>query len=263
MTNNLKLLDSGNLTSLDEALAELENYQPSTPRQEPTTKKTKSNQAINSQDYILLEGTDNYPDTLISTTSTLQNNSWYETHERLHEQGFYMPTIKQFVDFLKLLKSGNAFNEQGSRVPLTQLEQIFNEITELRTTGPLEVLDAKFEGINGVFYMNYNHKIINGQLQPQNAKILQSYVIHPNTTLGKILIMPVAKLEYWLNNSTPEGLTPSNITDGDRLYNCHIGEEDSIVAFATNAWTSGPGLIFGITPNSISGGVRHCKPKYQ
>jgi len=36
---------------------------------------------------------------------TLLNHNWYDTHKKLHEQNLRMPTIPQFVEFLKYLRA--------------------------------------------------------------------------------------------------------------------------------------------------------------
>jgi len=204
-------------------------------------------------DYILMEATDNYPDTLISTTSILQGNNWYKTHEELHKQGLYMPTLKQFADFLKVLKTGKVFDGQGKRLPSTRLEQIFNKITKVRKPWRAEWLDANFEARGGVKYIDYNHRTINGQLQPQNSEALQSY-LGENRAQG-------IDLEYWIENSTFQGLPPTNTQDGNLYYWKPKTSNDSVawfIACSDRVVLTCCGGSKGISPSL---GVRPCAEK--
>ena len=260
MTNSLKPLDLGRrILTEDEVLEQLAGYTP-TPIQNPEpapqsqpTQEPEQESVIVPQDYILLEGTSNYPDTLISTTKTLHGNNWFDTHKELHKEGKYMPTISQFVDFLTLLKRGKAFNGQGNKIPKNQLEQILKEIIEIRSPVRAELLDADFKVINDILHINYNHRTIGGQLQPNDSEVLQPYLAQNKT--------PGISLDYWLNNATHQGLPPTNTSDGELYYWAPMSDNMSVARFGASSDRAF--LFCGWDPRiSISSlGVRPCARK--
>lgn len=139
---------------------------------------------------------------------SLHNLNWYDAHKALHEQDLQMLTIKQFVEFIKYLKQ-NKRNIQES-------ESILDEILTTRNPWRSEWLDAKFEDKNNQSYINYNHRTINGELQPQVIEPLEQCLMKDK--------IPGINLEYWLNNATSQGLPPKNNPKGDLHYWCPINE---------------------------------------
>jgi len=204
---------------------------------------------ITLQNCLLLEATSNYPDTLISITATPPNNNWYKTHEELHKQGLYMPTIRQFVDFIKLLKTGKAFNSDGTRVPSLELEQILNENIASNFPWKTEWLDAEFKVISGISYINYNHRTINGQLEPQNSEPL----------------LPILKqninLEYWLNNATSQGLPQTNSSNKDTPYLVLMSDKDYVAGIGVDSVGVSMNIIKSPIGTNFCCGVRPCAPK--
>ncbi|MBS3083085.1 hypothetical protein J4454_04040, partial [Candidatus Pacearchaeota archaeon] len=67
--------------------------------------------------YLILEGRAHgsyeYPDTLIAKKRSMQSKKWQEAQDALKAEGKFMPTIRQYADFLNLLKSGNAYDGKG------------------------------------------------------------------------------------------------------------------------------------------------------
>ena len=211
------------------------------PKPQPTT---------DTSDYLILEATSQYPDTLVSTTTTHHNNNWNKTHELLQANNQHMPTIKQFADFLKLLKSGKAFNQQGRQISSQTLEQIFNEITEVRSPWRAEWLDADFKVINDTLHINYNY---NEQSQPSNSEPLQPYLQQDKT--------PGIDLEHWINNPTSQGLPKPNTQDGNLWYWQPLNDNNSVARF--DASSGGADLGCGGDPwdSGSSLGVRLCAKK--
>ena len=254
MTNSLKPLDLGRrILTEDEVLEQLAGYT-STTRQEPEltpqpqpTQEPEQETDIILQDYILLEGTNKYQDTFISTTRSFQDNNWNKTHELLHAKNLYMPTIRHFVDFLKLLRTGRAFNGNGDRISSSQLDAIYKEITEVRDPWRSEWLDAKFE--DNIVY--YHHRIQQGSLQPVISERLDPYKRQDKT--------PGIDLEYWINNSTSQGL-PLDNTPGGNLYYWHPrnGAVARFIASSVRAYL----ICDGDPWYSVSSlGVRPCARK--
>jgi len=232
------------LTELGMDVPQLEIPSTPTPELEPLVRGS----------HILLEATSHYQDTLISTTNTLHGKNWYQAHEELHKQGQHMPTLRQFVDFLKLLKSGKAFDGKGDKISSNNLEQIFKEIIEVRLPWRSEWLDAGFKVINGVLHINYDHQTIDGQLQPQTSESLQSYLEQSKK--------PGISLDDWLNNATHQGLPSTNIPKGRLWYWAPMRDNKSGVRFG--AGSGGAILVCygGPRGSSSSLGVRPCAKKF-
>ena len=98
----------------------------------------------------------------VAKERTLKGENWPNTHEKLNAQNLRMPTIPQFIEFLKYIKTNS------------QYEQIYREITEVREPRRAEWLDARFEEQNGKMHIHYNHRTINGELIPQNSEPLEN-----------------------------------------------------------------------------------------
>src|SRR3990167_8644695 len=81
----------------------------------------------NTRRYIILEGklheTYSYPDLLVSMG---------KSHQALYEEDSFMLNLRQYVDFLKLLKNGKAFDENGNLIEPKILELILDDIFEKR-----------------------------------------------------------------------------------------------------------------------------------
>ncbi len=62
------------------------------------------------ESYIILpsrtHGSYGYHDTLVSMEKNHHNKNWSQAHEVLHQEGAFMLTMRQYVDFINLLKSG-------------------------------------------------------------------------------------------------------------------------------------------------------------
>jgi len=93
--------------------------------------------------------------------------------------------LRQFADFLLLLKSGNAVNGRGERVLESKLAEILNEIVEVKEPWRSEWLDADFkyldsnkkpvaENQTGEPYIYHTHELKNGILVPKYREKLES-----------------------------------------------------------------------------------------
>ena len=138
------------------------------------------------------------------------DTSWYATHTALHAKDEFMLPPREWVDFIKLLKPGKAYDGNGKRVDTARLTNILNEIWEIRSPWRVEHLDAYFEDKNGVLYINSKHRTVNGELKPQYTAPLEECLME-----GRV---PGIDLDYWLNNATKQGMPPSNIPEGELYY---------------------------------------------
>ena len=99
--------------------------------------------------------------------------NWNKTHEVLQSEGLQMSTLKEFFTFIKYLQSN----------PTQEYQQILDGILKTRDSWQGEWLDAKFkEETSGVikktkkWYLETDHKLINGKLQPQSRQDLESCI---------------------------------------------------------------------------------------
>ena len=133
----------------------------------------------------------------VSKKRTHLNKDWYKTHSLLHEENLRMPTIPEFIEFLKYTRE----NE----------EELFKDITEVRDPWRGNWLDAKFSEKDGKMFIAYNHYIDNeGNLQARNTEILDNYLTEDRA--------PGIDLSDWLDNHNQFGLPTQNSKQGDLLY---------------------------------------------
>jgi len=124
---------------------------------------------------------------------------WYDTHRELHKQNLRMPTIPEFVEFLKYLRAD------------LEHKQIYDEITEVRNPWRAEWLDAKFHRKGNKLWVAYNHIVdSNDNLVAQENEKLEGHLMQDKC--------PGISLEYWLNNPTKQGLPPEDAKQGDFWY---------------------------------------------
>jgi len=203
----------------------------------------------NPEDYLLLEGKNekncSYADTFVSKQTYHKNKNWRECHELLQKDNAYMLTIKQFADFLSLIKSGKAYDGAGKKINSKELEKIFLEITEVRDTYRAEWLDADFKVKSGKLYINYNHDVSNGNLVPGNSESLEACLMDNKT--------PGIDLDSWLKNSTYQGLPKSSVKSGSLYYWAPINDNNSVAGFlAYSGWAS---LSCGRGPDGRNAGL--------
>ncbi|MBS3152829.1 hypothetical protein J4230_05465, partial [Candidatus Woesearchaeota archaeon] len=87
-------------------------------------------------------GNSSYPNILVSTERSHSNNKWGECQTLLHSEQEFMLTIRQFVDFINLLRSGNVKYADGSKIAKRKIKKILNEIIKVREPSRAEWLDA-------------------------------------------------------------------------------------------------------------------------
>ena len=135
--------------------------------------QTKITIGINLEDYIMLPQHDLY----VAKQASHHGNNWYQVHESLHKEKARMLTIKEFVDFLELLRTGNIKNGLEQKLPEQEIQEIYKKITEKVSPYRAEWLDADFKVINNELYINYSHRTINNQLKSQNSEKLENCIM--------------------------------------------------------------------------------------
>ena len=237
-----------------------QEYLKRTKTKKPRVKQDKLVKPINIQNpesYIILEGRTHgsysYPDLLVCMEKTHHNKDWYKTHEALHKEDSLMLTIRQFVDFINLLKTGKGFNGKGNKVDKATLDKILDKILTVRSPWRAEWLDADFKVVNDELYINYNHRAVNGELKPQNSELLEECLMKDKT--------PGISLGYWLKNATKQGLPPKDIPNGKLYYWFPRKDNNSVARFGADS--GGAYLDCGRFPRSSGSalGVRAAKIK--
>ena len=214
--------------------------------------------------YIFLPGKNHgnfsYVDMFVSMDRTHQGKNWRDTHLALYQEGAFMPTIRQLVDFLNLLRSGRVHDGNARVVNKTKIDSILDEILTVRDPYRAEWLDADFKVkdkklkvVGGKIYMNYEHTIVNGVVTPKRSEEMQGYLTADKT--------PGIDLDDWLKNALPSGLPSASVKDG-RLYYCEPDWDNNSVAgfYANSVWAS---LNCNRNPSNTNGGlgVRACRAK--
>ncbi|MBI2673585.1 hypothetical protein HYX19_04950 [Candidatus Woesearchaeota archaeon] len=162
------------------------------------------------------------------------NKDWYESHNALHSEGARMLTLREFADFLILLRNGD-----------DEFQKTYKDITEEGNQGRAEWLDADFKVINGVLHINYNHRAVNGELKPQNSEPLESCLMED--------------CNVNLTNFNRQGLPTKKGVDFFYLFPRQ--DNNSVVRFGTNS--VGAYLYCNVNPRDLDAsiGVRAAKLK--
>ncbi len=155
-----------------------------------------------------------YPDLLVSTKIFYKGKDWDACQNLLHKNKQFMLTIRQFVDFLKLLKSSNLDYSNGQKISEEEEARLLNEIRS-------EWIDAEFMDREGELYITY-HKI--------NSKGDIAKVEEPL----QICLMDDRKIDLssWLENTTKQGLPLKEVKNGSLNY--EHPEANSVVSFHNN-----------------------------
>ena len=110
-------------------------------------------------------------------------NEWGEGHKALHAEHARMITMREFIDFLLLLRSEEVRDGYGEKLTKSERETIFYAITEPRDSSGIraEFLDAHVRihykshsscGITYAYEVSSNHVTIDGKLTPLRTQTL-------------------------------------------------------------------------------------------
>src|SRR3989344_961370 len=201
--------------------------EPDAPDGEKPERKPSSSNVSNANIYLILPGRQHgnyeYPDLLVSTDRSHLGRNWNDAYEALRQEDSFMLNPRQFVDFLSLLKSGEAYDGNGKRVNREKLGSVLDDIVKVKSPVRAEWLDAKFSSqgtIRKKWYMGYRDFQGNEIINPLEDCLRSDKV-------------PGIDLNYWLSNATSQGLPPSNNTDGGLYY--YHPREGAVVWFGANS----------------------------
>ena len=187
-------------------LVRTKNQKPKPVEQE--TPITPATNIANPESYLILQGRTHgsysYPDLIVSMEKYHHNKNWDDAHKALHAGDAYMLTIRQFVDFINLLKTGKAFNGKGKQADKATLDKILDEILAVKSPWRAEWLDAKFSDL-GITYHVLDNKNIKPVTEP-----LEDCLMEDKT--------PGIDLDSWLNNATSQGLPAKKTKTGSIYY---------------------------------------------
>ena len=103
--------------SFEKYLEENKNSEINKPevREEPVVKNIQ-----NGNEYLILPGRKHesyeYPDLLVSAKRIHNGENWKQAHESLKQENSLMLTVRQYLDFLNMLKSGRAYDGDGRQI---------------------------------------------------------------------------------------------------------------------------------------------------
>ena len=197
------------------------------PQQPPQDNGDQTPAKINNREkYIILpartHGKYSYPTMLISMERTHQDKNWYDTHKALAQEGNSMLTIRQYVDFLSLLKSGNVVDGRAKNLNKKRIEEILDDILTVRDPWRGEWLDADFKVKKDKLYINYGHKV------DPKGKIIPKYSEPLLPTLMQNKQIDIAD---WLAHANSQGLPSENVKDGSMYYYFPMNDDNSVAGF--------------------------------
>jgi len=195
---------------------------------------TPSKGINNPEKYLILPGASygnySYNDTLVSIDRKHHGKNWFDTHKALASEDAYMLTIRQFVDFLKLLKSGNVHDGTGKKLDSRRINDVLNEIIAVRDPVRAEWLDADFKVFKkkliakSDLMINYGHRLnSNGEIKPQYSEPLEDWLDKDRT--------PGINFDDWLNNANKHGLPSPKVGNGDLYYWSPDRDNNSVAWF--------------------------------
>jgi len=205
-------------------------------RVQSTSSQSSSSQNSKESRYILLDqehqnGNYSKVDLLVPFEITHLNEIWNEckTPTLLAKEQGYMPTIRQHVDFLTLIKSGEAFDEYGNRIDSKRLEILFDQITAIRDPRRAEWLDAKFESGTITYYSIEQDGTVKKITESLDDCLMQDK-------------SPGISLDSWLKTANSHGMPTENTQDGNLHY-----------------WFPRKGAIAGLLAGSFLAGLSCCR----
>jgi len=139
----------------------------------------------------------------------------------------FMTTPSLFVEKLKLLLSGEAYDGSGNKHDPKKLEKAFKEITEVRNPWRAEWLGHRYSKQENQLQVTYN-KFVDGKLTKVTEPLDEDTLMENRT--------PGISLESWIENPTSQGLPRKTVEKGS-LYFWHPRDK-SVAWFNANAGRS-------------------------
>ena len=138
------------------------------------------------------------------------NMTWNQALSLNLSLGGQTLNLRQFADFLILLKSGKARDGKGKEIHGKELLGIYDEITSVRGHFRSERLDARFEKKDGFLKINYNHSLNGGNLKPGREENLKDFLRKDKS--------PGINIDDWISSATYQGLPSLQTKEGNLFY---------------------------------------------
>ncbi len=199
-----------------------------------------------------------YPDIKVSRGLSYLPINYDDAEERVHARSGLMLTIRQFVDFLNLLRSGKAYDANGKRIGKAELNRIYEGITtSVRNPWHAEHLDARF---------SLREDTPNLSDRPRLSITYHS--IQPNGSLKEVtepLVdclmedrLPGISLDDWLKNANSQGLPRPGLKEGDSCYS--HPKTGKVASFVVYLGMAGLGCNGSPQVSGPGYGVRFARP---
>jgi hypothetical protein len=158
----------------------------------------------------------------VAKQRVLQGKNWNDCKNGLHANGERMPTIPEFVEFIKYLRANPSGIKDANQ---SEVASMLDEVLTVRNPYRAEWLDADFKVKGKKLYVNYNVF--------ENGKIVQK-----TEALERCLMtdkQPGIDLDSWLNNPTKQGLPKEDIANGTIWYWFPRDDNNSVAWFVANS----------------------------
>ena len=117
-----------------------------------------------------------YSDLLVAKQTELKGKNREEALFTLLKEGDDCLINRQLVDFLKLLKSGKAYDGNGKRINEKELLSIYDKMTKAVSPFRAEWLGDSYIKINSGLYRGYNNCLVNKKVIATTFEKLEDYV---------------------------------------------------------------------------------------
>ena len=231
------------------------------------------------EEYIILEETTEHPDLLIAKNRlsydvevekaakklglNLQNNSQGYIGEINYKQsldintelGNFTLNPKLFTEFLKLLKSGRALEGKGTQVNSSELENILNEIIEVRGPYRAEWLDHKYSSQSKGLFKGKEMCVTYHKFDSSGNLVEFTEPLDEDTLMKNKI--PGISLDDWVNHPTSQGLPIKTVKEGDLYFWKPI--EGRVTGLIAGAGWAGLVCVGDASNSNANLGVRSTK----
>lgn len=139
------------------------------------------------------------------------NIDWEDALKLDLSLGYSTLDIRQFLDFVDLLKTGGAYTGVGKKLGYGKRRAILDDIIRKVDPTRSEYFDAYFKIDNDVLYINYEHKLKDGKLVANRSE--------PVDCLMKNILFGI-DLDDLIKKSNHQGLPSKDVGKGNIWYWC-------------------------------------------
>ncbi len=202
------------------------------------------------KDYVRLEGRTYgkyaYPDLLVSAEPVSEVRGM-GTKSRRYEGNHFALTLRQTVDFMLLVNSGNLFDEAGNKLSSSRVDSLSRRLYH-REDG-----DYKAECTGTVFQTlkGGRLKVIYDKINPDGTLTRVEEAFEGGDSLMEDR-MPGINIRDWLKNATDLGLPHKSVGIGDLWYLGPRGDRQERSIASIGIYSRGPFLYCSANPLSTN-----------